>query len=135
MVSVCTAAVISRRRHGADFPKAGKGFLDEAVAASTVTFTIAAQLDALALVRTLVAAIASFNELEVDSVSDLRLAVDEASTRLIRSAAPAATLAVAVSVRREHLTVSLQTECHAANAVLPADSFSRHVWGCSGGAG
>ncbi len=47
---------------------------------------VGARLENLAVVRTLVAAIAAFEDLDFDVVADLRLAVDEACTALIRAA-------------------------------------------------
>ena len=46
--------------------------------------------------RTVVGAVGTFSDLDLDAVADLRLAVDEACTRLIRSAAPDATLVIVV---------------------------------------
>ena len=54
--------------------------------ARSVELRVAAKLENLAMLRTLVAAVGTFEDLDFDSVSDLRLAVDEACTRLIRSA-------------------------------------------------
>src|ERR1700746_3385653 len=56
----------------------------------------AARLENLAMLRTLVGAIGTFEDLDFDAVADLRLAVDEVCTRLIRSATPDATLVVVV---------------------------------------
>ena len=58
----------------------------------SVEVRVSAQLENLAVVRTVVAAIGTFEDLDFDAVSDLRLAVDEACTRLIRSAVPNSTL-------------------------------------------
>ena len=66
-----------------------------------VELHVAARLENLAMVRTLVGAIGTFEDLDFDAVADLRLAVDEVCTRLIRSATPDATLVVVVrSARR-----------------------------------
>ena len=64
--------------------------------AGAVEFRVAARLENLAVLRTLIGAVATFEDLDFDAVADLRLAVDEACTRLIRSAAPDATLVVVV---------------------------------------
>ncbi len=47
----------------------------------SVELRVAARLENLAVLRTLVAAAATFEDLDIDSVADLRLAVDEACTR------------------------------------------------------
>src|SRR6478735_7668343 len=62
----------------------------------SVELRVAAKLENLAVLRTLVAAVGTFEDLDFDAVADLRLAVDEACTRLIRSAALGATLVVVV---------------------------------------
>ena len=56
--------------------------------AQSVELRVAATLENLAVLRTLVAAVGTFEDLDFDAVADLRLAVDEACTRLIRSAVP-----------------------------------------------
>lgn len=61
-----------------------------------VELNVAARLENLALLRTLVGAIGTFEDLDFDAVADLRLAVDEVCTRLIRSALPDATLRLVV---------------------------------------
>ncbi len=61
-----------------------------------VELRVAARLENLAVLRTLVGAVGTFADLDLDSVADLRLAVDEACTLLIRSASPGAALAVVV---------------------------------------
>ncbi len=62
----------------------------------SVELRVAATLENLAVLRTLVAAIGTFEDLDFDAVADLRLAVDEACTRLIRSAVPDSTLLLVV---------------------------------------
>lgn len=53
-----------------------------------VELHVAARLENLAMLRTLVGAIGTFEDLDFDAVADLRLAVDEVCTRLIRCATP-----------------------------------------------
>src|SRR6201990_405679 len=55
-----------------------------------VELRVAAKLENLAVLRTLVGAVGTFEDLNFDAVADLRLAVDEVCTRLIRSATPGA---------------------------------------------
>src|SRR5258705_12740807 len=64
--------------------------------ARSVEFRVAAKLENLAVLRTLVGAVGTFEDLDFDAVADLRLAVDEACTRLIRSAVPGSTLLLVV---------------------------------------
>ena len=50
----------------------------------SVEVRVSARLENLAVVRTLIGALATSEDLDLDAVADLRLAVDEACTRLIR---------------------------------------------------
>ncbi|SPM32612.1 Anti-sigma regulatory factor (Ser/Thr protein kinase) [Mycobacterium rhizamassiliense] len=91
-----------------------------------VELQVAARLENLAMLRTLVGAIGTFEDLDFDAVADLRLAVDEVCTRLIRSATPDATLAVVVDPRDEVLIVEASAACETHDVVAPG-SFSWHV--------
>src|SRR5277367_1700676 len=92
----------------------------------SVELRVAATLENLAVLRTLVAAVGTFEDLDFDAVADLRLAVDEACTRLIRSAVPESTLAVVVDPRDDELVVEASTTCDNYDVVTPG-SFSWHV--------
>jgi anti-sigma regulatory factor (Ser/Thr protein kinase) len=94
--------------------------------ARSVEFRVAAQLENLAVVRTLVAAVGTFEDLDFDAVSDLRLAVDEACTRLIRSAVPDATLVVVVHPFDDKVVIDASTACQTPDILAPG-SFSWHV--------
>ncbi|MCG5431669.1 anti-sigma factor [Mycobacterium sp. MYCO198283] len=91
-----------------------------------VEFRVAAQLDNLAIVRTLISAVGTFQDLDLDAVADLRLAIDEACTRLIRSSTPDSVLSVVAEPREGKLVVSASTTC-ADGDVLTPGSFSWHV--------
>lgn len=90
-----------------------------------VELNVAARLENLAMLRTLVGAIGTFEDLDFDAVADLRLAVDEACTRLIRSATPGAILTLVVD-RDEELVVEASAACDTHDVVAPG-SFSWHV--------
>lgn len=94
--------------------------------AHSVELRVAATLENLAVLRTLVAAIGTFEDLDFDAVADLRLAVDEACTRLIRSAVPEATLLLVVDPQPEALVVNASTICDTPDILAPG-SFSWHV--------
>lgn len=94
--------------------------------ARSVELRVAATLENLAVLRTVVAAIGTFEDLDFDAVADLRLAVDEACTRLIRSAAPDATLLLIVDPQPEALVVHASTTCDSPDILAPG-SFSWHV--------
>ena len=91
-----------------------------------VELHVAARLENLAVLRTLVGAIGTFEDLDFDAVADLRLAVDEVCTRLIRSATPDATLVVVVDPRDDVLVVEASAACDTHDVVAPG-SFSWHV--------
>src|SRR5271156_5475645 len=91
-----------------------------------VELRVAARLENLAVLRTLVGAVGTFEDLDFDAVADLRLAVDEVCTRLIRSATPGATLAIVVDPRDDELLVETSTTCDNYDVVTPG-SFSWHV--------
>jgi serine/threonine-protein kinase RsbW len=91
-----------------------------------IELRVAARLENLAMLRTLVGAVGTFEDLDFDAVADLRLAVDEVCTRLIRSATPDATLAIVVDPRDQELVVEVSTTCDNYDVVTPG-SFSWHV--------
>lgn len=91
-----------------------------------VELRIAPRLESLAVVRTLVGAVGMFEDLDVDTVADLRLAIDELCTQLIRFAAPDATLAVVIEPRDEDVVVQASADCGGVDAMAPG-SFSWHV--------
>ncbi|MFV8053401.1 ATP-binding protein [Mycobacterium sp. 48b] len=92
----------------------------------SVEIGVAARLENLAVVRTLVAAVAAFEDLDFDVVADLRLAVDEACTSLIRAAVPDSSLRLTVDPGEEQVVITASTTCTGASVVEPG-SFSWHV--------
>jgi anti-sigma regulatory factor (Ser/Thr protein kinase) len=98
----------------------------QANADRSVELRVAATLENLAVLRTLVAAVGTFEDLDFDAVSDLRLAVDEACTRLIRSAVPKSTLVVVVHPNDSEVVVDASTTCQNTDILAPG-SFSWHV--------
>ena len=131
----------------------------------SVEVRVSAQLENLAVVRTVVGALATFEDLELgarvdslggaqatrtravavsagvgqvfafvvedldlDAIADLRLAVDEACTRLIKSTTPDATLIVVLDPRQDELVIDVSTpSTSAAEDILAQGSFSWHV--------
>lgn len=104
----------------------GESRLEGPSGTAAVELRVAAELGNLAVLRTLVGAVGTFSDLDFDAVADLRLAVDEACTRLIRSAIPGATLVVVVDPREDVVVVEASTECETDDVVTPG-SFSWHV--------
>ena len=107
----------------ADVAKTNNGQLPSA---RSVEFRVAARLENLAVVRTLVGAVGTFEDLDFDAVADLRLAVDEACTRLIRSAVPDSTLLLVVDPREDAVVIDASTTCKSPDILAPG-SFSWHV--------
>jgi len=94
--------------------------------AGSVELRVAAKLENLAVLRTLVAAVGTFEDLDFDAVADLRLAVDEACTRLIRSAVPDSTLLLVVDPQADAVVINASTTCKSPDILAPG-SFSWHV--------
>ena len=92
----------------------------------TIELRVAAQLENLAVLRTLVGAVGTFEDLDLDAVADLRLAIDEACTLLIRSAVAGSTLRLVLHCRDEAVAVDASTTCDTSDVVAPG-SFSWHV--------
>jgi len=91
-----------------------------------VELRVTPRLESLAVVRMLVGAIATYEDLDVDTVADLRLAIDELCTQLIRSAAPGAMLTVVIDPHDDHVTIQASAAGDGAG-VLTSGSFSWHV--------
>ncbi|WP_292975156.1 anti-sigma factor [Mycobacterium sp.] len=91
-----------------------------------IELRVTATLDNLAVLRTLVGAVGTFEDLDFDAVADLRLAVDEVCTRLIRSAVPGATLEIVIDPQADDLLVEASTTVATEDVVTPG-SFSWHV--------
>ena len=93
-----------------------------------VEVRIAARLENLAVVRTLIGAVGTFEDLDLDAVADLRLAVDEACTQLIRCADPGASLVIVVDPRVNEVVVEVSATAGANfDDILAPQSFSWHV--------
>jgi len=92
----------------------------------SVEFRVAAKLENLAVVRTLVTALTTLEDLDLDAVADLRLAVDEACTRLIRCSTPDATLVIGVVPHVSELVITASAPCMDEDILRPG-TFSWHV--------
>lgn len=105
---------------------AAKSARDQERGDRAIELRVAATLENLAVLRTLVGAVGAFEDLDFDAVADLRLAVDEVCTRLIRSAVPGATLEIVIDPHDDELRVEASTACANTDVVTPG-SFSWHV--------
>ena len=97
----------------------------------SVELIVAASAESLAVLRTLVAAVAAFEDFDLDAIADIRLAVDEACTGLIRAAVPGSRLRVVVDPANDAVTIRASARCavddNRGTAVVKPDSFSWHV--------
>ncbi len=108
---------------------------DRARSQQALEVRVAAQLENLAVVRTLIGAVGTFEDLDLDAVADLRLAVDEACTRLIRSADAdaGASLILVIDPRVNEVVVEVALASSPAatpvspDEILSPGSFSWHV--------
>lgn len=91
-----------------------------------VELRVAPRLENLAVVRMLVGAIATYEDLDVDTVADLRLAIDELCTQLIRCAAPNATLKVVIDPNDDDIAIEASAAGDGVEVLTPG-SFSWHV--------
>lgn len=97
----------------------------------SVELIVAASAESLAVLRTLVAAVAAFEDFDLDAVADIRLAVDEACTGLIRAAVPGSSLRVVVDPANDAVVIRASARCAVDDSrgteVVKRDTFSWHV--------
>jgi anti-sigma regulatory factor (Ser/Thr protein kinase) len=91
-----------------------------------VELRVPAELESLAVIRALVTALGTLEDLDLDAVADLRLALDEACTALIRCAVPNTQVTINVRPREHDLWVSVSALCVDDNVLRPG-TFSWHV--------
>ncbi len=96
------------------------------VSERAIELRVSATVENLVAVRAVVAAIAASEDLDFDTVADLRLAVDEACTALIRASLPGADLELVIDPGPEAFVVRACTTRSAGNVVEPG-GFSWHV--------
>jgi serine/threonine-protein kinase RsbW len=95
---------------------------------SELELRLPADADQLFLVRAMVTAIATQNDFDLDTIADLRLAVDEAATRLVRAARPESLLRCRVHVHDREFVFSGSTSAGSDEPVGGLDQgFGWHV--------
>ncbi|MCV7191427.1 anti-sigma factor [Mycolicibacterium brumae] len=97
-----------------------------AIEPGSVEVRVAAVVENLAMLRTLVAAAAAFEDFDLDVVADLRLAVDEACTTLIGAAVLGSTLVVVLESRPSEFVLHAATTCGDGDP-FDRGGFSWHV--------
>jgi serine/threonine-protein kinase RsbW len=111
---------------GGEMSQADNHHPESASPGQPVEFLVPARAESLALVRAMVTALGTLEDLDLDALADLRLALDEACTALIRCATPDSRLTVAVQPREHDLLISVSTRCEQENVLRPG-TFSWHV--------
>ncbi|OBJ71973.1 anti-sigma factor [Mycobacterium sp. 1274756.6] len=93
----------------------------------SIELRVAALIDNVAVVRTLAGAIGALEDFDLDSVADLRLAVDEACTQLVCAASTGATLVTVVDPDDQALRIEVAVNCAGDGDVVVPGSFGWHV--------
>ena len=81
-------------------------------------------------IRMVAADLAARADFDLDSIDDLRMAVDDACAMLVRIAAHSAALSCRFTVRSERIEVTAQVDVDDATDALPTGSFSWRVLDC-----
>lgn len=95
----------------------------------TEVYTAASAI-AIPTIRTVAADLAARADFDLDSIADLRMAVDDTCTRLVRLAACNATLSCSFAVRVERIEVTAEVDVNRMMDPLPRGSFSWWVLRC-----
>jgi serine/threonine-protein kinase RsbW len=95
----------------------------ESEPSSVVKLRVPARAGMVSTVRALVAYLAGRADFDVDTISDLRLAVDEACSSLVQLAAPTATLDCAFIVSADAMQVAVGTMVDPPEAVVDISGF------------
>lgn len=93
---------------------------------STVEIRTAASAALIPTVRAVASDLAARADFDLDAISDLRMAVDEACATLVGLAVPGSALRCTFDVRGERIDVSAEVRAQP-DASLPTDSFGWRV--------
>jgi serine/threonine-protein kinase RsbW len=85
---------------------------------------------AIPTIRMVAADLAARADFDLDSIDDLRMAVDDACAMLVRIAAHSATLSCRFTVRAERIEVTAEVDVDDLADPLPTGSFSWRVLDC-----
>lgn len=110
-----------------DLPSAAeKAGSDGDRGSATVEIRTAARAALIPTVRAVASDLAARADFDLDSISDLRMAVDEACATLVGLAAPGSALRCTFDVHGERIEVAARVDT-SAGAALPTDSFGWRV--------
>lgn len=94
---------------------------------STVEVRTSASAALIPTIRAVASDLAARADFDLDAISDLRMAVDEACATLVDLAAPSSTLQCTFLVRAEHIEVHVQVRAAAADVEVSTDTFGWRV--------
>ena len=86
-----------------------------------------ASVIAIPTIRTVAADLAARADFDLDSIDDLRMAVDDACAMLVRIAAPNATLSCSFTVQAERIELAAEVDADDSAGPLPTRSFGWRV--------
>jgi len=95
----------------------------------TEVHTVASAV-AIPMIGTIAVDVAARADFDLDTIDDLRMAVDNACARLVRLAACNATLSCSFTVRLERIEVTAEVDVNDMVDPLPIGSFGWWVLGC-----
>ncbi|WP_232664715.1 ATP-binding protein [Pseudonocardia sp. TRM90224] len=94
---------------------------------STVEVRTTATAALIPTIRAVASDLAARADFDLDAISDLRMAVDEACATLVDVAAPTSTLRCTFLVRPERIEVHAEVQAHRADAAVSTDTFGWRV--------
>lgn len=94
---------------------------------STVEVRTAASAALIPTIRAVASDLAARADFDLDAISDLRMAVDEACATLVDLAAPASTLTCTFRVQAERIEVKAQVEAAQSGISVSTDTFGWRV--------
>ncbi|MGE3662394.1 MAG: ATP-binding protein [Pseudonocardia sp.] len=102
--------------------------LDSALAGvSTVEVRTSATAALIPTIRAVASDLAARADFDLDAISDLRMAVDEACATLVDAAAPTSTLRCVFQVRPEHIEVHAEVQADKPDTTVSTDTFGWRV--------
>ncbi len=96
-------------------------------ASSVVEVRTSATAALIPTIRAVASDLAARADFDLDAISDLRMAVDEACATLVDVAAPATMLQCTFRVHAEHIEVHARVRASAADAAVSTDTFGWRV--------
>ena len=99
--------------------------MPEVFPAAPVVVSVPARPDVVHILRSVAASVAARSALTVDSIEDLRIAVDEASAQLLSAAPRASTLTMKLAA--DGMVVDVQLSADGETPIWPPDGIERSL--------